>query len=86
MIENLRLRLLAVSITLCLIGVLDAPAQEWQQFRGPGARGVSDNAKLPLTWDLEANKNISRPKNTSSIFYHLLFELTTSNYLRSFLG
>ena len=58
MIENLRLRLLAVSITLCLIGVLDAPAQEWQQFRGPGARGVSDNAKLPLTWDLEANKNI----------------------------
>ena len=58
MIENLRLRFIGVTLALCLVGVLAATAQEWQQFRGPGARGVSDNPKLPLTWDLEAKKNI----------------------------
>ena len=57
MIENLRLRFIGVTFALCLAGVVVASAQEWQQFRGPGARGVSDNPKLPLTWDLEAKKN-----------------------------
>jgi len=58
MIENSRLRFIGVTLALCLTGVLVTSAQEWQQFRGPGARGVSDNPKLPLTWDLETNKNI----------------------------
>ncbi|MBT3890414.1 MAG: hypothetical protein HOF72_07295, partial [Planctomycetaceae bacterium] len=57
MIENLRLQFIGVALALCLTGVLVTSAQEWQQFRGPGARGVSDNPKLPLTWDLAATKN-----------------------------
>ncbi len=33
-------------------------AQQWHQFRGPGARGISSNGKLPLTWDYESRDGI----------------------------
>ncbi len=30
-------------------------AADWPQFRGPGARGVAENAKIPLNWDSATN-------------------------------
>src|SRR5437762_1687255 len=37
-------------------GMLSAAGQEnWPQFRGPGARGVSDSQKLPLVWSAQTN-------------------------------
>ncbi len=35
-----------------------AIAQEWPQFRGPGAAGVADGAPLPAEWDGESGKNV----------------------------
>jgi len=35
-----------------------AQAQNWPQFRGPGARGVDDSQALPTTWNLETGANI----------------------------
>ena len=32
-----------------------APASDWPQFRGPGARGVAEAAAIPLTWDTQTN-------------------------------
>lgn len=31
---------------------------EWPQFRGPAAAGVSDDARLPDSWDVETGKNL----------------------------
>ncbi|HEX8313335.1 MAG TPA: PQQ-binding-like beta-propeller repeat protein, partial [Chthoniobacteraceae bacterium] len=49
-------RLLSSSAILA-IGVLclGSPAAEWPQFRGPGARGVSDAPGLPKTWSATEN-------------------------------
>lgn len=33
-------------------------AQEWPQFRGPGARGVADGSSLPVEWDGESGAGI----------------------------
>jgi outer membrane protein assembly factor BamB len=33
-------------------------AQNWPQFRGPNASGVSEGAKLPVTWDVSAGRNV----------------------------
>ncbi|WP_309714978.1 PQQ-binding-like beta-propeller repeat protein [Armatimonas sp.] len=30
----------------------------WPQFRGPGASGIAEAAKTPITWDIEAKKNL----------------------------
>ncbi len=35
-----------------------ASAQEWPQFRGPGARGVADGSPLPVEWDGESGGGI----------------------------
>lgn len=32
--------------------------QNWPQFRGPGASGVADGQKLPVTWDVEKGTNV----------------------------
>jgi outer membrane protein assembly factor BamB len=42
-----------ITLTLCLNGVLLAPAiaHDWTQFRGPGGLGVSDETNLPMTWN-----------------------------------
>lgn len=33
-------------------------AQNWPGFRGPGAMGIADGKDLPVTWDVEAGRNI----------------------------
>jgi outer membrane protein assembly factor BamB len=44
-------------VAVCtLFGTSSAPAQEnWPQFRGPGARGVSDATDLPESWSKTEN-------------------------------
>jgi outer membrane protein assembly factor BamB len=32
--------------------------ENWPSFRGGGARGVAENAKLPVTWNVETGANI----------------------------
>lgn len=42
--------------SLALASLLSTSAQEhWAQFRGPGARGVSDSPHLPLSWGAGTN-------------------------------
>src|SRR5678815_4049643 len=36
----------------------DGLAANWPQFRGPQASGVSDSATPPLTWDVDAGRNV----------------------------
>jgi outer membrane protein assembly factor BamB len=36
-----------------------AGAQNWPQFRGPGASGVADGQKLPVSWDVASGANIA---------------------------
>ena len=46
---------------LCISTCLTFPqahGQQWHQFRGPGARGISENQQLPLTWDYESRDGI----------------------------
>src|SRR6266498_3685029 len=44
------------------IALRASPAPDsWPQFRGPGARGISDNARLPLTWSDIENVAWKRP-------------------------
>lgn len=54
--QNLR------SICLGAAGLLllaaGAQTQNWPQFRGPNASGVSEGAKLPATWDVAAGRNV----------------------------
>ena len=40
-------------VAVCLL--LIAAGADWPQFRGPGARGVSDEKNLPTTWSDEEN-------------------------------
>src|SRR5829696_5773998 len=50
------MRTLCAAVVLC--GIVVAPAnagENWPQFRGPGARGVSENAGLPTTWSPTEN-------------------------------
>lgn len=49
-------------MTLMLLVVLGqshaAASENWPQWRGPNANGVSDSTGLPTTWSLEKNENI----------------------------
>lgn len=46
-------------IVLTLLACLAAPLQsadgDWRQFRGPGARGISENKNLPVRWSTTEN-------------------------------
>lgn len=33
----------------------DAPTEEWTEFRGPTAQGLSDSAQLPVRWSNQRN-------------------------------
>jgi len=39
----------------------------WPQFRGPQARGISENSSLPTTWDVETNNNIKWKTNVPGL-------------------
>ncbi len=49
------MRLCAV-ILLLLFPLL---GENWPGFRGPGARGVAENANLPISWDVQTGANIA---------------------------
>lgn len=36
----------------------DAPEKNWPQFRGPGASGVAEGFKTPVTWNIERGENL----------------------------
>ena len=37
---------------------IEAAAQEWPSFRGPGAQGVADGQNLPADWDVKTSRGI----------------------------
>jgi outer membrane protein assembly factor BamB len=45
------------AITLLLLAPVFG--ENWPGFRGPGARGVAENANLPVSWNVEAGTNIA---------------------------
>lgn len=47
--------LLTVCLTLASIGVVAETDSNWPQFRGPGARGISEGTALPVQWTVEEN-------------------------------
>lgn len=49
-------RLRTLAIALCFAGA--AQAQNWPQFRGPGATGVADGKPTAATWNVEKGENI----------------------------
>ena len=56
-----RLQLLSPVFVVLLLncaGLGGATAANWPQFRGPQAGGVNDLAETPLTWDVDAGRNI----------------------------
>lgn len=47
-----------IGLSCILLGASLAQAQNWPQFRGPGAAGVAEGAKVPVRWDLGASTNV----------------------------
>lgn len=51
-----------LALTLLVAATLSRPpaadAQEWPSFRGPAARGVADDQRLPADWDVKAGRNV----------------------------
>lgn len=49
---------LLVGLGLCSLLAAPSAAQNWPSFRGPFARGVSDNQDLPADWDVKTGRNV----------------------------
>ncbi|HUE81931.1 MAG TPA: PQQ-binding-like beta-propeller repeat protein [Pyrinomonadaceae bacterium] len=53
------MRRFALSILiLTLVLPITASAQNWPQFRGPGATGVAEGKRMPVKWDVEKSVNV----------------------------
>ncbi|MEO2035082.1 MAG: PQQ-binding-like beta-propeller repeat protein [Planctomycetaceae bacterium] len=52
---TLRTSLLTCVLMICCSAMAAAADQNWPQFRGPQARGVSDNDQLPVKWSATEN-------------------------------
>ena len=52
------MKLFAVAFTLLAVGVTAAQAQNWPQFRGPGATGVAEGLAKPVKWDASKSENV----------------------------
>jgi outer membrane protein assembly factor BamB len=50
-------RIILSLVSLCIIGSV-AAAQNWPQFRGPGASGVTESGETPVTWDAQKSANV----------------------------
>ena len=50
-----RFLLSLVSLSLVSFGVR---AQNWPQFRGPAASGVTEGRAAPVKWDVEKSQNV----------------------------
>lgn len=51
-------RLIALLLSLAVIGPTSVMAANWPQFRGPEASGVDGSAATPLTWNVESGENL----------------------------
>src|ERR687897_674159 len=49
---------LTLALTLLAVTVTAAHAQNWPQFRGPGATGVVEGPARPVTWDAAKSANV----------------------------
>jgi len=49
---------LILAVILLAVGVTAARAQNWPQFRGPGATGVSEGQAKPVKWDASTSQNV----------------------------
>ena len=49
---------LTVSIVLLAFTFSTVPAQNWPQFRGPGATGVIEGSPQPVKWDASTQTNV----------------------------
>lgn len=49
----------ASSLVVVALLLVPASAENWPGFRGPGARGVAENANLPVKWSVETGENIA---------------------------
>lgn len=49
---------ITVSIILLAFMFSTAPAQNWPQFRGPGATGVAEGSPQPVKWDASTKLNV----------------------------
>ena len=48
----------ALALTLIAVTVTAARAQNWPQFRGPGATGVVEGPARPVKWDASTSQNV----------------------------
>jgi hypothetical protein len=49
------MKTILLSALLVPIGLTARAVEDWPEFRGPGAQGHADAAKLPLVWDRTNN-------------------------------
>ena len=49
---------LILAFILLAVGVTAARPQNWPQFRGPGATGVSEGQAKPVKWDASTSQNV----------------------------
>ena len=47
-----------LALILLAVGITAARAQNWPQFRGPSATGVSEGAAKPVKWDASTSQNL----------------------------
>src|SRR5437764_14547731 len=56
-VKAARPRLFGVTF-VCLIAAAATANENWPQWRGPTANGISDSKNLPTTWNAERGENI----------------------------
>ncbi len=49
---------LILAFILLAVGITTARAQNWPQFRGPGATGVTEGQPKPVKWDPSTSQNV----------------------------
>src|SRR5215213_4950799 len=49
---------LILAFILLAVGITTARAQNWPQFRGPGATGVTEGSTKPVKWDASKSLNV----------------------------
>ena len=55
------LKLLSLVATICMTSDWTVAAENWPQFRGPGANGQTDSSNLPTTWSEETGVKWKTP-------------------------
>jgi len=55
----IRLNSIAAACVAALALAANCRAENWPQFRGPGARGIADKQHLPASWNVKTGENIA---------------------------